>query len=114
MKKIEDDEFLELMTVETEVRVVCKEPYRSDHNSYYISHSFWSLLGMSKLITSIILSDLIICFKYCFVIWHKKYKDIIQRDFKVAWNMTTYHSCNPCNEMMLLSSLVCHALSAKS
>ncbi|KAI5311102.1 hypothetical protein L3X38_045569 [Prunus dulcis] len=27
MKKIEDDEFLELMTVETEVRVVCKEPY---------------------------------------------------------------------------------------
>ncbi|CAB4291861.1 unnamed protein product [Prunus armeniaca] len=27
MKKIEDDEFLELVTVETEARVVCKEPY---------------------------------------------------------------------------------------
>lgn len=32
MKKIEDDQFLELMTVKTEVRAVCKEPYRSDHH----------------------------------------------------------------------------------
>lgn len=28
MKKIEGDQLLELMTVKTEVRTVCKEPYR--------------------------------------------------------------------------------------
>lgn len=27
-KKIEDDQFLDLMTVKTEVRSACKEPYR--------------------------------------------------------------------------------------
>lgn len=31
MKKIEADQFLDLMTVKTEVRSVCKEPYRSSH-----------------------------------------------------------------------------------
>ena len=35
MEKIEDDQFLNLMTVKTEVRSVCKEPYRSDHESYF-------------------------------------------------------------------------------
>jgi len=28
MKKIQDDQFLDLLTVKTEVRAVCKEPYR--------------------------------------------------------------------------------------
>lgn len=31
MEKIEDDQFLDLMTVKTDVRAVCKEPYRSSH-----------------------------------------------------------------------------------
>jgi hypothetical protein len=44
MKKIEDDQFLDLMTVKTEVRSVCKEPYRSNHNTYYF-HSFDYLLS---------------------------------------------------------------------
>lgn len=39
MKKIEDDQFLDLMTVKTEIRSVCKEPYRSSHESYFF-HSF--------------------------------------------------------------------------
>lgn len=43
MKKIEDDQFLDLMTVKTEVRSVCKEPYRSNHKTYYF-HSFDYLL----------------------------------------------------------------------
>lgn len=28
VKKIQDDQFLDLLTVKTEVRAVCKEPYR--------------------------------------------------------------------------------------
>ncbi len=35
MERIEDDQFLNLMTVQTEVRSVCKEPYRSNHESYF-------------------------------------------------------------------------------
>jgi len=33
MKKIQDDQFLDLLTVKTEVRAVCKEPYRLNHRS---------------------------------------------------------------------------------
>lgn len=33
MKKIQDDQLLELLTVKTEVRAVCKEPYRLGHRA---------------------------------------------------------------------------------
>lgn len=33
MKKLEEDQFLELMTMKTEVRAVFKEPYRSGNES---------------------------------------------------------------------------------
>lgn len=29
VQKIEEDQFLDIMTLETEVRSICKEPYRS-------------------------------------------------------------------------------------
>ena len=44
MKKIEDDQFLDLMTVRTEVRAVCKEPYRSSHRSRVLFIILYSLL----------------------------------------------------------------------
>lgn len=36
MKKLEDDQFLDLMTVKTEVRAVFKEPYRSIDESLFL------------------------------------------------------------------------------
>lgn len=35
MKKIQDDQLLDLLTVKTEVRAVCKEPYRLSHKSQF-------------------------------------------------------------------------------
>lgn len=64
MEKIEDDQFLNLMTVKTEVHSVCKEPYRSDHESYF--HLLVCLVAfLSYFCKSIILvmPDVIICFK---------------------------------------------------
>lgn len=37
MQKIEEDQFLDLMTLKTEVHSVCKEPYRSGLGPYFFS-----------------------------------------------------------------------------
>lgn len=60
MKKIEDDQFLDLMTVKTEVRAVCKEPYRSNHESILLAiNSVIYLLVLRPMI--LVTSDLFIC-----------------------------------------------------
>ncbi|KAF8369343.1 hypothetical protein HHK36_032627 [Tetracentron sinense] len=40
MEKIEDDQFLDLMTVKTEVRSVCKEPYRTRPKPIHLDKSY--------------------------------------------------------------------------